>query len=107
MEEWISDPTEFRTVLTDNGWHHIMERHPVMRPFKALVLQAVQNPDGIYRGKRDPDRRIYRKRHLEVPGAGESLDLLVFADSTNGYIVTAYFAAYSVRMLGTQIWPTS
>jgi hypothetical protein len=107
MEERISDPTGFTVVLTGECWQHVIARHPEMGPFKRLVVQAIGSPDGIYLGKRDPERRIYRKRHLQVPGVGDSLDLLVFAGAADGYVATAYFAGYSVRMLGALIWPTS
>lgn len=39
--------------------------------------------------------------------AGGSFDLLVFVGSADGYVATAYFAAYSFRMLGALIWPSS
>lgn len=74
---------------------------------KQLVVEAVGRPDAIYLGKRDPSRRIYRKRHLQVRGVGDSLDLLVFVGGTDGYVATAYFAAYALRMAGTLIWPSS
>ncbi len=106
MQEEISDPTNFKTILTDECWEHIAVRHPEMRPFRELVREAVRQPDGIYLGKRDSTRRIYRKRHLQVPGVGDSLDLLVFVGSADGYVATAYFAAYSFRMLGALLWPS-
>ena len=107
MEEAISDPTGFQAILTDDCWRHIVSRHPVMEPFKEFVTETIRQPDGIYSGKRDPSRRIYRKRHLQVPEVGDSLDLLVFVGSADGYVATAYFAAYSWRMLGALIWPLS
>jgi len=107
MDEKISDPTGLRLLVTDKCWEHIVSRHPEMRPFKGLVAEAMRKPDGIYLGKRDPGRRIYRKRHLQVAGLGGPLDLLVFASGADGYVATAYFAAYSWRMLGALIWPLS
>jgi hypothetical protein len=107
MDETISDPTGFQVVFTDDCWRHIVSRHPEMQPFKELVAEAIRQPDGIHLGKRDPSRRIYRKRYLQVPGLGGPLDLLVFADGTDGYVATAYFAAYSLRMLGVLKWPSS
>lgn len=107
MEEAISDPTGFQAILTDECWHHIVSRHPEMQPLREFVLETIRGPDEIYLGRRDPSRRIYRKRHLQIPGLGGPLDLLVFAGGTDKYVATAYFAAYSWRMLGTQIWPLS
>jgi hypothetical protein len=78
-----------------------------MHAFRDLVIETIQTPDAVYAGRRDPSRRIYRKRYLEVSGLGESLDLLVFVGNTDRYVATAYFAAYSFRMLGTSIWPSS
>jgi len=107
MDETISDPTGFQAILTDDCWRHIVSRHPEMLPLRQFVVEAVGGPDAIYLGKRDPARRIYRKRHLQVRGVGDSLDLLVFVDGTDRYVATAYFAAYSLRMLGTLVWPSS
>ncbi len=107
MEEAISDPTGFQAMLTDDCWEHIASRHPEMRPFKQFVVEAIRKPDGIYLGKRDSSRRIYRKRHLQVREVGDALDLLVFVGAADGYVATAYFAAYSLRMLGALIWPSS
>jgi hypothetical protein len=70
MDEAISDPTGFQAILTDDCWRHIVSRHPEMEPLKQFVVEAIGRPDGIYLGKRDPARRIYRKRHLQVPGSG-------------------------------------
>jgi hypothetical protein len=97
----------FKAILTDECWRHVIARHPEMEPFRELVREALREPDGIYLGKRDPTRRIYRKRHLQVPGVGGSLDLLVFVGSPKGYVATSYFAAYSFRTLGALIWPSS
>lgn len=106
MEETISDPTGFRAILTDECWDHITKRHPVMEPFRESVVETIRQPDGIYLGKRDPTRKIYRKRYPHVLGVGDSLDLLVFVGSADGYVATAYFAALSFRMLGSLIWPS-
>jgi len=108
MEEVILDPSGFKAILTDECWLHITERHPEMSPWKHLVVETIRQPDGVYLGKRDPTRRIYRKRYpTAVVGIGNSLDLLVFVADRRGYVATAHFAAYSIRMLGQQIWPSS
>ena len=107
MDETVSDPTGLHLSFTDECWRHIVSRHPEMQPFKELVVEAIRQPDGIHSGKRDPSRRIYRKRHLQILGLGGPLDLLVFAGGKDGYVATAYFAAYSWRMLGALIWPLS
>ncbi len=107
MQQKVSDPTGFEAILTDECWAHIGARHPEMEPFRQLVMETIRQPDGIYLGKRDPRRRVYRKRYRDIPVAGGSFDLLVFVGSADGYVATAYFAAYSFRMLGALIWPTS
>ncbi|PYT66254.1 MAG: hypothetical protein DMG39_27170 [Acidobacteria bacterium] len=68
-----------------------------MVPFKEFVLESIRQPNGIYLGKRDPTRRIYRKSYLEVPGVGNSLDLLVFLGDDGKHVATAYFAAFSLE----------
>jgi hypothetical protein len=107
MQQAISDPTGFNAILTDECWEHIAARHPEMGPFRQFVMETIQQPDGIYSGRRDATRRIYRKKYMHVPGLGDSLDLLVFVGSAGQYVATAYFAAYSFRMLGALIWPSS
>lgn len=106
MQQEISDPSGFRTILTDECWQHITARHPEMRPFRGFVVETMRQPDAIHLGKRDPGRRIYHKRYLRVPQVGDSLDLLVFVDGEDGYVATAYFRALSFRALGDLIWPS-
>lgn len=106
MEEKIRDPTGFEAILTDECWAHITSHHSVMEPFRESVVEVIGHPDGIHLGKRDPSRRIYRKKYAHVPGVGDSLDLLVFVSSADGYVATAYFRALSFRALGDLIWPS-
>ncbi|PYV30710.1 MAG: hypothetical protein DMG22_19405 [Acidobacteria bacterium] len=106
MQEKFRDPAGFEATLTDACWAHITARHPVMEPFRESVAEAIRQPDGIHLGKRDPARRIYRKRYAHVPDVGDSLDLLVFVDGVDGYVATAYFRALSLRGLGDLIWPS-
>jgi hypothetical protein len=106
MQEEIRDPTGFEAILTDECWAHITTRHPEMGPFRESVAETIHQPDGIYLGKRDPKRRIYRKRYRDIPVPGGSFDLLVFVGNADGYVATAYFAALSFRMIGALIWPT-
>ena len=107
MNEKIRDPTGFEAILTDECWIHVTARHPEMGPFREFAAETIRRPDGIHLGKRDPGRRIYRKRYKDIPVMGGSFDLLVFVGNADGYVATAYFAAYSFRMLGTSIWPIS
>jgi hypothetical protein len=106
MEETISDPTGFQAVLADECWQHITAHHPEMGSRRDLVRQAIQQPDAIHLGKRDPKRRIYRKEYRDVPGLGGRLDALVFVGNEDHCVPTAYFAALSIRMLGRLIWPS-
>jgi hypothetical protein len=78
MPEVVHDPTAMEVVLTDECWKHVISHHPEMSQFKEFVLETIECPDAIYRGKRDPTRRIYKKNYFEVAGLGNSLDLLVF-----------------------------
>ena len=107
MQDNIRDPTGFEVILTNECWAHITSRHPEMESFRQRVIETLQGPDGIHIGKRDPARKIYRKKYSDIPVPGGSFDLLVFVGSADGYVATAYFAAYSFRMLGVLIWPTS
>jgi hypothetical protein len=106
MEEF-TDPTGFRVMLTRECWRHIVSRHPEMKPLKEFVVTAIQNPDAIHLGKRDPTCRICRKRYDHVPELGKWLHALVFVDQPSRYVKTAYFAAAGFRQLGQQIWPST
>jgi len=106
MPDIVQDPTGLEVVLTDECWEHIGSRHPELLPFKELVLEAIREPIGIYEGKRDPSRRIYKKSYSEVPGVGNSLDVLVFLGDDGKHIATVYLIGYSIRMLGRLVWPT-
>lgn len=107
MDEVIRDPTGFQVILTEECWTgHITRKHPEMNAFRERLAETIQNPDAIYLGKRDPSRRIYVKKYPHPGQVGNWLDLLVFV-SNDGYVATAYFAAYSMRMLGKQIWPSN
>lgn len=107
MPDVVQDPTGLEIVLTDECWQHVISRHPEMQPFRELVLEAIRLPNGIYLGKRDPARRIYRRNYFEVPGVGNSLDLLVFVGDDDRHVATAYFIAYSFRKLGRLVWPST
>lgn len=78
-----------------------------MKPFREVVTAAIQKPDAIHLGKRDPTCRICRKRYEDLPGVGKGLHALVFVDGHSGYVKTAYFAAFAFRALGQRIWPSS
>jgi hypothetical protein len=107
MPDIVQDPIGLEVVLTDECWQHIVSNHPEMRPFKELVLKTIQEPVGIYEGKRIPTARIYRKSYAELPGVGNSLDILVFLGDDGKHVATAYPIAYSIRMLGRLVWPTT
>jgi|SRR5467141_2623903 len=105
MPDIVQDPTGLEVVLLDECWRHIVSHHPEMEPLKELVLETIRQPNGIYNGKRDPSRRIYRKSYTEVPNVGNSLDVLVFLGDDGKHVATSYLIAYSFRMLGRLVWP--
>lgn len=107
MPDIAQDPTGLEVVLTDESWEHIISRHPEMSGLKEFVLETIRQPDGIYWGKRDPTRRIYRKGYSEVPGVGNSLELLVFLADDGTHVAKAYLIGYSFRMLGRLVWPST
>jgi hypothetical protein len=55
--------------------------------------------------KERPNPKDLQEELFEVAGLGNSLDLLVFVGEADRYVATAYFCAYSFRMLGVLIWP--
>jgi hypothetical protein len=108
MDERVVGPTGLEVILTEQCWSgHIVAHHPEMASFKARVVETIRAPDAIYQAKRDPSRRAYARKYAHVPGVGNELTLLVFADTGDRYVATSYFAAYRFRPLGGQIWPSS
>ncbi|MGH9428795.1 MAG: hypothetical protein ACRD2L_21115 [Terriglobia bacterium] len=63
MNDVFRDPTGRDLILTEDCWSdHIIQRHPEMVPFKALLQETVETPDAIYQGKRNVAIRVYKKR---------------------------------------------
>lgn len=107
MDQIITDPTGFEVTISDACWDaHVVVRHPEMAEHKGLVAETIAAPEAIYRGKRDPSRRIYRRRYETVPGVGNFLDVLVFVGDSDGFMATTYFTAGSIRTLGERLWPS-
>lgn len=106
----IGTPDGLEVVPDDDQWKkHIAARHPQLLPYRDLVIETLRQPEGIYRGKRDPTTRIYTKRYWKIligEAPVETTNLLVFVREEDGFVVTAYFAAAMWRILGERIWPS-
>jgi hypothetical protein len=106
-DQTIRDPTGFEAILTEQCWvEHVTRNHPEMAAFRQWVGETVEAPDGIYFGRRDPSRRVYARRFAHVPGVGNELTLLVFADNEDRHVATAYFTAHRLGPIGRAIWPS-
>jgi len=97
-------------VLDEDHWRtHITNRHPQMLPYQDLVIETLKNPEGVYRGRRDRNTRIYTRSYSKIL-VGERLiektNLRIFVREENGFVATAYFAVAELRGLGERIWPS-
>lgn len=64
-----------RVVLDEDGWAHILDRHPLMQPHRSAIIAAVSTPD-----HRDVDARLPGRHRLYREGWGPSRWLLVVVD---------------------------
>lgn len=84
----LVDPLGRKAVLTDRTWdRHILVNHPDMDGGREFVEQAIEAPNSIWFGGKDPDVRIYY-------GDGPSRGLLaaVKVNITKGVVLTAHLA---------------
>jgi predicted glycosyltransferase len=96
-------------VLDEAHWEaHIVSKHPELNESWDRVVETLQNPEGIFRSKRDPSTRIYVRGYSRIVISEtlvEQLSLLVYVRERNGFVVTAHFAAAMWHSLGERIWP--
>lgn len=96
--------------LDDAHWEeHIVVGHPELRDHHERVVEALEQPDGVYGSKRDLRTRIYLKKYAQIVIAGsriEQISLRVLVREDDGFVVTAFFVAASLRGLGERKWPS-
>ncbi len=80
------DPDGRPVVLTVERWQHILDGHPDLAPFQALVLTAVRGPD-YRRPGRWPDEEWF---YLATARPSRWLKVVVVYEGERGRIVTAF-----------------
>jgi len=95
--------------LDDGHWDtHILRGHPELAGYQDRVIEALRQPDDVYRSKRDPTTRIYVRSYGGIVIENtpiEKINLRVVVREKDGFVVTAYFAVATWRGLGERIWP--
>jgi len=95
--------------LDEDHWNaHIVTEHFELLPYQRLVIETLQRPEFICRGKRDPTTKIYQRTYENIfigDKRVERISLRVFVRETSGFVVTAFFAEAEFRGLGEKIWP--
>lgn len=82
----LTDPLGRTIVLHDRTWYgHVLRGHPEVKECRALVENAVREPDEIRHSRSDEDCRIYFGR-----GPGPDVKILVVADVKRGFVKTAH-----------------
>ena len=98
-----------QAVLDEAHWEaHVLAGHPELRGKLELVIETLQEADEIFRSKRDPSTRIYLKRYADIMLGDHLIELTtlrVYVRESDGFVVTAYFAAAWWRSLGEKLWP--
>ncbi len=90
-----------RIRLTDERWLHITEGHQEIAGYYFEILEAVQNPDSIYRGK---EKELLAVKHIE---AGKHL-IVVYKEinKADGFIITAFLTTKIKKIeRRTKYWP--
>ena len=72
--------------LPDERWLHITQGHPELAGYYYEVLDAIQNPDGVYEGQRG---EYLATKEIET---GKYLVVVYREVNTNdGFVITAFF----------------
>lgn len=79
---------EFRS---EERWKHIVLRHPKLKNKRALVLDAVANPNEVYIDKIGAIHSLKRLTN-EV---SDYLVVIYYRENEEGYIRTAYYTSHS------------
>lgn len=87
--------------LTDERWLHITEGHQEIAGYYYEILEAVQDPDSIHRGK--------EKELLAVKEIEKGKHLVVVYKETNksdGFIITAFLTTKIKKIeRRMKVWP--
>ena len=84
--------------LTEERWHHIIEGHLDLINYKEDLLEVIEQPEFIYRGRRGSliATRSYGRRGV--------LRVYYKEQSSDGFIITARFSDTQPKEV--RIWPT-
>ena len=80
------DPDGRIVVLTDEGWHHIVVKHPELVQRRSLILETVASPDEWLRGRGPGEEWFYSAG----PGFTRWLRVVVHFRAGQGIIVTGF-----------------
>lgn len=76
-------------VLDEEHWgEHIVSGHPELQGKLNLVIETLQNPDAVFRSKRDSDTRIYLKHYAAIMVGDHFIErttLRVYAREDDGF----------------------
>jgi len=89
-----------RIRLTAERWFHIVKNHDEVAPYYEEVLQAVEEPDAVYRGYREAliaVRKMKRRRRWMVVVYKE-------VSRDDGFIITAYMTSKVRLKKEDMIW---
>ena len=97
-------------VLDEDHWKtHILKGHPELLPYRDLVIETLQQRNGVWRSKRYRATKIYTRSYSGIllrEKLVERTNLRVVVREQNGYVATAYFTVAEFRGLGERIWPS-
>src|SRR3990167_3534835 len=73
--------------LTEERWHHIVERHPEIEGQMAKIQSTIQNPDLIVKNRYNKKERYYHRYFKSLKNY-----LIVIVEYEKNFIITAFIS---------------
>ena len=91
-----------RTRLTAKQWVHIVESHDYMSGNVEKVLETVNSPDCIMKGKKG---ELIALKHYQKTSISEKHCVVVYRENRDGFVITAFLTSkpQTIRK-GSIIW---
>ena len=88
--------------LSQKVLNHIVTRHPEVVRYIDKIVEAVQDPDIIFRGLRGELKAL--KFYADTPVGPKYLVVIYREQDGEKVIITAYFTSKVDRVKGEMIW---
>ena len=80
-----------RIRITDERWTHVVESHDYMAGNRELVVETLEDPDAIVRGRKG---ELIALRHYSATSISEKHVVAVYREIGNdGFLITAFMTS--------------